>query len=54
MKHLRLFNYIDMIVREGSVRRAAEKLHITASALDRRVQDLEEELGTGIFERHPR
>ncbi|MHB8211434.1 MAG: LysR family transcriptional regulator [Acidithiobacillus sp.] len=54
MKHLRLFNYIDTIVREGSVRRAAEKLHITASALDRRVQDLEEELGTSIFERHPR
>ncbi|MEY2336028.1 LysR family transcriptional regulator [Acidithiobacillus ferrianus] len=54
MKHLRLFTYIDTIVREGSVRRAAEKLHITASALDRRVQDLEEELGTSIFERHPR
>ena len=54
MKHLRLFTYIDTVVKEGSVRRAAEKLHITASALDRRVQDLEEELGTGIFERHPR
>ncbi|MFA7495698.1 MAG: LysR family transcriptional regulator [Acidithiobacillus sp.] len=54
MKHLRLFNYIDAIVREGSVRRAADKLHITASALDRRVQDLEDELGTNIFERHPR
>lgn len=54
MKHLRLFNYIDAIVREGSVRRAAKKLHTTASALDRRVQGLEEELGTVIFERHPR
>lgn len=54
MKHLRLFSYIDAIVREGSVRRAADKLHITPSALDRRVQDLEEELGTSIFERHPR
>ena len=54
LKHLRLFTYIDTIVREGSVRRAAEKLHITASALDRRVQDLEEELGTEVFERHPR
>ncbi|MBU2753150.1 LysR family transcriptional regulator [Acidithiobacillus sp. CV18-2] len=54
MRHLRLFQYIDAIVREGSVRRAAEKLYVTASALDRRLQDLEEELGTRIFERHAR
>ncbi|MEY2342829.1 LysR substrate-binding domain-containing protein [Acidithiobacillus sp. IBUN Pt1247-S3] len=54
MRHLRLFEYIDAIVREGSVRRAAEKLYVTASALDRRLQDLEEELGTSIFERHAR
>ena len=49
-----MFQYIDAIVREGSVRRAAEKLYVTASALDRRLQDLEEELGTSIFERHAR
>ena len=54
MRHLRLFQYIDAIVREGSVRRAADKLYVTASALDRRLQDLEEELGTPIFERHAR
>lgn len=54
MRHLRLFQYIDAIVREGSVRRAAEKLYVTASALDRRLHDLEEELGTPIFERHAR
>lgn len=54
MRHLRLFQYIDAIVREGSVRRAAEKLYITASALDRRLHDLEEELATPIFERHAR
>ena len=54
MRHLRLFQYIDAIVREGSVRRAAEKLYVSASALDRRLQDLEEELGTAIFERHAR
>ena len=54
MRHLRLFEYIDAIVREGSVRRAADKLYVTASALDRRLQDLEEELGTPIFERHAR
>lgn len=54
MRHLRLFHYIDAIVREGSVRRAAEKLHVTASALDRRLHDLEDELGTPVFERHAR
>ncbi|MBU2774841.1 LysR family transcriptional regulator [Acidithiobacillus ferrooxidans] len=54
MRHLRLFQYIDTIVREGSLRRAAEKLYVTASALDRRLQDLEEELGTQLFERHAR
>ncbi len=54
MRHIRLFQYLDAIVREGSVRRAADRLFITASALDRRLQDLEEELETPIFERHPR
>lgn len=52
MKHLRLFEYIDAVVRAGSIRRAAESLHITPSALDRRVQQVEEELDVAIFERH--
>lgn len=52
MKHLRLFEYIDAVVRAGSIRRAAETLFITPSALDRRIQQTEEELGTRIFERH--
>jgi len=54
MRHLRLFQYIDAIVREGSVRRAADKLFLTPSALDRRLHDLEEEIGTPLFERHAR
>ncbi len=52
MKHLRLFEYIDAVVRAGSIRRASEILFITPSALDRRIQQIEEELGTQIFERH--
>lgn len=52
MKHLRLFEYIDAVVRAGSIRRASEALYITPSALDRRIQQIEEELGTQIFERH--
>ncbi|AOG06032.1 LysR family transcriptional regulator [Bosea sp. RAC05] len=54
MKHLRLLNYIDEVARVGSIRKAAERLNITASALNRRVQDVEDELGTKIFERLPR
>lgn len=51
MRHLRILNYVDEVARAGSIRRAAERLNITASALNRRIQDLETELGTPIFER---
>jgi DNA-binding transcriptional LysR family regulator len=54
MRHVRLLQYVDEIVRIGSIRKAAERLNITPSALNRRIQDLEEELGTTIFERLPR
>jgi len=54
VKHLRLLNYVDEVARVGSIRKAAERLNITASALNRRVQDIESELGTKIFERLPR
>lgn len=42
---------IDVIARAGSIRKAAETLSITSSALNRRVLALEEELGVLIFER---
>lgn len=51
MKHLRVLTYVSEVARNGSVRRAAERLHITPSALTRQIQDLEYELGTPIFER---
>ncbi|MRT21600.1 LysR family transcriptional regulator [Comamonas sp. CAH-2] len=54
MQHLRFLHYIDAVARSGSIRAAAEKLHVASSAVNRRVQDLEEELGTPIFERLPR
>jgi DNA-binding transcriptional LysR family regulator len=54
VNHLRFLNYIDEIVRAGSIRQAAERLHVAPSAVNRRLQDLEEELGTPIFERLPR
>ena len=54
MKHLRLLRYVDEVARTGSIRKAAERLNLTASALNRRVQDIEDDLGTQIFERLPR
>ncbi len=51
MKHLRTLAYVTEIARAGSIRRAAERLSITPSALTRQIQDLEYELGTPIFER---
>lgn len=47
-------SYLDVIVRSGSIRQAAEALAITPSALNRRLLALEEELGVQIFERLPR
>jgi DNA-binding transcriptional LysR family regulator len=47
----RIFLYVDAVARHGSIRKAAEALHVVSSALNRRILDLEEELGTSLFER---
>ena len=54
MKHHRFLRYVDEVARTGSVRKAAERLNVTASALNRRLLDIEEELGQPLFERHAR
>jgi DNA-binding transcriptional LysR family regulator len=54
MQHLRFLHYVDAVARCGSIRSAAEQLHVAASAVNRRIQDLEAELGAPIFERLPR
>ena len=53
MKLLDQLNYVDVVARKGSIRKAAEVLNITSTALNRRILALEEELGTEIFERLP-
>jgi DNA-binding transcriptional LysR family regulator len=53
MQHLRFLHYVDAVARNGSIRGAAETLHVAASAVNRRIQDLEAELGTPLFERLP-
>ena len=54
MNHLRFLNYVDEVARVGSIRQAADRLHIAPSAVNRRILDLEGELGTSLFERLPR
>ena len=54
MKHLRPLQYLDAVAKAGSIRKAAETLAITSTALNRRILDMEEDLGAQIFERLPR
>lgn len=54
MRHLRTFRFIEEVARVGSIRKAAEDMNITASALNRQIQAFEEEFGTQVFERLPR
>lgn len=54
MRHLQDFDVVEAIIRAGSIRKAAEEMNITPSALNRRINRFEEELGYEIFERLPR
>ena len=51
MKHLATFRLVDAIVRTGSIRSAAELVSQTPSAVQRRLQSYEQELGFEIFDR---
>ncbi|CAM3775490.1 LysR family transcriptional regulator [Rouxiella silvae] len=50
----RLLMYLDQVARAGSIRKAAARLHISASAINRQILALEDELGTPLFQRLPR
>jgi DNA-binding transcriptional LysR family regulator len=54
MRHLLPLHYISAVARAGSIRKAAETLAITSTALNRRILAMEEDLGVPIFERLPR
>ncbi|ARP79928.1 hypothetical protein CAL12_03210 [Bordetella genomosp. 8] len=46
--------YVDQVARSGSIQRAARELNVAASAINRQLLRLEEELGVPLFERMPR
>ena len=50
----RFAHYFIAVARCGSLRRAAEQLHISASAINRQILQAEEAFGTPLFERLPR
>ena len=47
----RLLRYFVVVGRLGSIRRAAEELNVSASAIDRQILNAEAELGMPLFER---
>ncbi|MBN9434818.1 MAG: LysR family transcriptional regulator [Bosea sp.] len=51
MLHARMLRYLDEVARCGSIRKAAAKLNVASSAVNRQIIALEEELGTPLFER---
>ena len=51
LRHNRVWRYVDEVARSGSVRQASERLNVTPSAVLRRIQDVEQDLGQALFER---
>ncbi|MDR3065224.1 MAG: LysR family transcriptional regulator [Comamonas sp.] len=49
--HARVLRYLDEVVRCGSIRKAAEYLHVAPTAVNRQILDLEAELGAPLFDR---
>ncbi len=49
--HARVLRYFDEVVRRGSIRRAAEHLHVAPTAINRQILELEADLGAPLFDR---
>src|SRR5260221_1303660 len=50
----RWFTYLDTVARVGSIRKAADTLNVASTAINRMIIELEEQIGTPLFERLPR
>ncbi len=51
LKNPTSLRYFYEVAQAGSFRRAAERTHVAASAINRQVKNLEEEIGAMLFER---
>jgi DNA-binding transcriptional LysR family regulator len=49
--HAAVLKYLDQVARDGSIRKAAEALHVASSAVNRQILRLEAQLGVPLFER---
>ncbi|MEJ8826153.1 LysR family transcriptional regulator [Variovorax humicola] len=49
--HAKVVRYFVEVVRAGSIRKAAEQLHVVPTAVNRQILNLEAELGAPLFER---
>jgi DNA-binding transcriptional LysR family regulator len=54
LRRANLLSSFLAVAREGGIRQAAEKTHLSQSALTRRIQDLEGAIGATLFERTSR
>ncbi|UXU75461.1 MULTISPECIES: LysR family transcriptional regulator [unclassified Paracoccus (in: a-proteobacteria)] len=54
MLHSRTLRYLDEVARCGSIRGASERLRIAASAINKHLLKLEDQIGEPLFERLPR
>ncbi|MCG8359542.1 MAG: LysR family transcriptional regulator [Kiloniellales bacterium] len=52
--HAPVLRYFEAVVATGSMRRAAERLNVASSAINRQIIRLEQDLGTTLFHRLPR
>lgn len=51
--HAAVLKYFIEVARCGSVRKASERLYVAASAINRQIHKLEDELGVELFDRLP-
>ncbi|MEZ5536160.1 MAG: LysR family transcriptional regulator [Thiolinea sp.] len=49
--HSHFLRYFDEVCKNSSIRKAAAKLHVASSAVNRQILKVEDELGTKLFER---
>jgi len=54
MLHARILSYFDEVSRAGSVRKAAERLHVSPTAINKQILQFEAQNGIALFERLPR